>query len=167
MIALVLEFLQAAILPLSWSQLAAAVFCGTLLGAERQVRGRPAGIRTAIMICLGSEIFVHLSGTIDGPSSDGTRVLGQVVTGVGFLGAGVMIARGSTVIGVTSASVIWVMAAVGAIIGLGYVSAAITVTVFTVIVLTVFDFFEHLFGFPEVPLKKKENLIVTEEEKKA
>ncbi len=149
-----LEYLHEVILPLTWAQLGATVLCGVLLGAERQIRGRPAGVRTAIMICLGSEIFVNLSGTVNGPSSDGTRVLGQVVTGVGFLGAGVMLARGSMVIGVTSASVIWVMAAVGATIGLGYVSAAITVTIFTVIVLTLFDYLEHRLGFPEVPLKK-------------
>jgi putative Mg2+ transporter-C (MgtC) family protein len=149
------DFLYAAIFPLTWAQLGASVFCGTLLGAERQIRGRPAGIRTAIMICLGSEIFVHLSSTVDGPSSDGTRVLGQVVTGVGFLGAGVMLARGSMVMGVTSASVIWVMAAVGATIGLGYVSAAISVTIFTVIVLTIFDVLEHTLGFSEIPRKKQ------------
>lgn len=149
------DFLHEAILPLTWLQLGATVFCGFLLGAERQIRGRPAGIRTAIMICLGSEVFVQLSSTIDGPSSDGTRVLGQVVTGIGFLGAGVMLSRGNRVMGVTSASVIWIMAAVGATIGLGYVSAAITLTIFTVIVLTIFDFFEHYFGFPEVPLKER------------
>jgi putative Mg2+ transporter-C (MgtC) family protein len=149
-----LEFLHASILPLTWEQLGATVLCGTLLGAERQIRGRPAGVRTAIMICLGSMMFVNLSGTVDGPSSDGTRVLGQVVTGVGFLGAGVMLARGSMVMGVTSASVIWVMAAVGATIGLGFVSAAITITLFTVVVLTFFDYIENLFGFPEIPLKK-------------
>jgi len=150
-----LEYLQQAILPLSWIQIGAAFLCGAILGTERQIRGRPAGVRTAIMICLGSELFVQLGTTINGPGSDGTRVLGQVVTGIGFLGAGVMLARGSMVVGVTSAALIWVMAAVGAAIGLGFVSAAITVTLVTVFALVVLDFVENRLGFPEVILKVK------------
>lgn len=108
-----LEFIINAVHPLSWTQLIAAILCGGLLGIERQVRGRPAGIRTSIMICLGSEVFVHLGTTFQGSGADPSRVLGQVVNGIGFLGAGVMLARGSMVMGVTSASVIWMMAAVG------------------------------------------------------
>lgn len=158
-----LEYLIEAILPLTWSQIGAAILCGGLLGTERQARGRPAGVRTAMMICLGSEIFVHLSTTIDGPGADGTRVLGQVVTGIGFLGAGVMLARGSMVMGVTSASVIWIMAAVGAIIGLGYVSSAISVTILVVLTLVVVDYIENALGFPEIILKVKKNGIKNSE----
>ncbi len=150
-----LQFLAESIVPLTWGQVLAAIFCGTILGFERQVRGRPAGIRTSIMICLGSEVFVHLGTSIHGANVDPTRVLGQVVNGIGFLGAGVMLARGSMVMGVTSASVIWMMAAVGSVIGLGYISAAITLTITVIFVLTFFDFLESRLGYSETITKKK------------
>ncbi len=156
-----LEFIAEAILPLTWAQIFAAIFCGTILGFERQARGRPAGIRTSIMICLGSEVFVHLGTSLHGVNADPTRVLGQVVNGIGFLGAGVMLARGSMVMGVTSASVIWMMAAVGSVIGLGHISAAITLTVTVVFVLTFFDFLESRFGYSEPITKKKRVQIET------
>lgn len=156
-----LQFLIDAILPLSWIQIFAAVICGGLLGLERQVRGRPAGVRTSIMICLGSEVFVHLGTTFPTTISDPTRVLAQVVNGIGFLGAGVMLARGSMVMGVTSASVIWMMAAVGAVIGLGFVSAAYTLTFTVLFVLIFFDFLEAKFGISEIPPSKKKTIIET------
>jgi putative Mg2+ transporter-C (MgtC) family protein len=150
-----LDQLIAMIHPLSWTQILTAIMCGGLLGLERQVRGRPAGVRTSIMICLGSEVFVHLGTTFNHPAADPTRVLGQVVNGIGFLGAGVMLARGSMVMGVTSASVIWMMAAVGSVIGLGYVSAAITLTVSVLAILIFFDFLESKFGYSEKITKRK------------
>lgn len=150
-----LEFILSSIHPLSWNQIFAAIFCGGLLGLERQVRGRPAGVRTSIMICLGSEVFVHLGTTFQMPTADPTRVLGQVVNGIGFLGAGVMLARGSMVMGVTSASVIWMMAAVGSVIGLGHVRAAYALTITVLSILVFFDFLEAKFGVSEIPPKKK------------
>lgn len=150
-----MEFLLTAIQPLTWTQIFAAIICGGLLGLERQVRGRPAGVRTSIMICLGSEIFVQLGTTFDLASADPTRVLAQVVNGIGFLGAGVMMARGSMVMGVTSASVIWMMAAVGAVIGLGFVSAAYALTATVLFILIFFDYLEARFGISEIPPKKR------------
>ena len=128
--------------PLSWPQIGAALLCGGIIGLERQIRGRPAGIRTSIMICFGTSLFVQLGQTINGASSDHTRVLGQIITGIGFLGAGVMLARGGLVMGVTSASVIWILAAVGSAIGLGYISAAIVVSIIAVCVLVLVDILE-------------------------
>lgn len=154
-----LEFLIASVAPLTWKQLLTAIFCGALLGLERQARGRPAGIRTSIMICLGSEVFVHLGVALsNGPTADPTRVLGQVVNGIGFLGAGVMLARGSMVMGVTSASVIWMMAAVGSVIGLGFVSAALCLTFTVLFILIFFDFLEARFGISEVSSRKSKNI---------
>ena len=150
-----LDFIIQAIYPLSWVQIGTAMLCGGLLGLERQARGRPVGVRTSIMICLGCEIFVHLGTTISGPGSDPTRVLGQVITGIGFLGAGVMLGRGNYVMGVTSASVIWIMAAVGAVIGLGYISAAITLTIMTITVLLLFDYLESKLGYAEAGRKSR------------
>jgi putative Mg2+ transporter-C (MgtC) family protein len=115
--------------------LATAVFCGGMIGIERQIRGKPIGIRTSILICLGTEIFIRLGASFAGPSVDPTRVLGQVVTGVGFLGAGVILARGESITGVTSAAVVWVLAAIGSAIGLDHLFEAVALAGFTVCIL--------------------------------
>ncbi len=125
-----------------WLGIGVAVLCGGIVGLERQIRGKPAGIRTNILICLGTSIFVQLGATFDGPNVDPTRVLGQVVTGIGFLGAGVIIAREGLVKGVTSAAVIWVLAGIGAMIGFGRFASAIVLAVVTVVILTGLEFFE-------------------------
>jgi putative Mg2+ transporter-C (MgtC) family protein len=71
-----------------WVTLLVAIACGGTIGLERQVRGKPAGLRTAILICPSTALFVHLGRAVASPGMDPTRVLAQVVTGVGFLGAG-------------------------------------------------------------------------------
>jgi putative Mg2+ transporter-C (MgtC) family protein len=111
-----------------WIRVAAAAVCGGALGMERQVRGKPAGIRTSILICLGTHFFVLVGASLDAPGADPSRVLGQVVTGIGFLGAGVILTREGLVMGVTSASVIWMIAAIGAMIGVGYTGTAVAAT---------------------------------------
>lgn len=65
--------------PSFWKTIACAVFTGGLMGLERQLRGKPAGIRTSVLICLGTTIFVYLSHKLGGPGTDPTRVLGQVL----------------------------------------------------------------------------------------
>jgi len=100
-------------------QVGAAIVCGGIVGLERQLRGKSIGIRTSILICLATQVFVGLSVTFESAGADPTRVLGQVVTGVGFLGAGVILARGGAVTGVTSATVVWMLAAIGSTIGVG------------------------------------------------
>lgn len=116
-------------------QLATAVFCGGVIGIERQLRGKAIGIRTSILICLATEEFVRLSVILGGPDTDPTRVLGQVVTGVGFLGAGVILARGGAVTGVTSAAVVWMLAAIGSTIGAGRPADALVLSLLTVAIL--------------------------------
>ena len=126
-----------------WIGIGVAVLCGGLVGFERQIRGKPAGIRTNILICLGSSIFVQLGAAIGGPNADPTRVLGQVAVGIGFLGAGVIIAREGLVKGVTSAAVIWVLAGIGAMVGFGKFVPAIILAVVTVGLLTSIEFLEE------------------------
>jgi putative Mg2+ transporter-C (MgtC) family protein len=128
-----------------WIGIGVAVLCGGIVGFDRQIRGKPAGIRTNILICLGTSIFVQLGAAVGGPNAAPTRVLGQVVTGIGFLGAGVILARGGRVKGVTSASVIWMLAGIGAMIGFGKFTAAVILAVVTVVILTVFEFLEERF----------------------
>ena len=126
-----------------WIGIGIAALCGGIIGFERQIRGKPAGIRTSILICLGTSIFVHLGNTFGGANVDPTRVLGQVVTGVGFLGAGVIIAHEGLVKGVTSAAVIWVLAGIGAMIGFRLFGSALTLSVVTVGILTGVEILEN------------------------
>ncbi|MDX8404906.1 MAG: MgtC/SapB family protein [Mariprofundus sp.] len=77
--------------PELWTAVAVAMACGTTIGFERQLRGKAAGVRTAILISLGTSLFVFMGLHIDSATVDSSRVLGQVVTGIGFLGAGVML----------------------------------------------------------------------------
>lgn len=123
------------LLPVFWVRVGAAALCGALLGLERQLRGKPAGIRTSILICLGTEVFVSIGASFGSETADPTRVLGQVVSGVGFLGGGVILTHQGLVLGLTSAAVIWMLAAIGATIGLGYVLPAITFAAVAALIL--------------------------------
>jgi putative Mg2+ transporter-C (MgtC) family protein len=128
-----------------WLALGVAVLCSTVVGLERQVRGKPVGVRTAILICVSTFVFVKLGATFGGERADPTRVLGQVVTGVGFLGAGVILSRGGVVTGVTTAAVIWILAAIGATIAFGQFLAAGAYALLTVVVLVGVDLLESTF----------------------
>jgi len=119
-----------------WEMIGMALLCGAIVGLERQLRGKPAGVRTSILICTSTSVFIHLGDVAAGTTGDPVRVLGQLVTGVGFLGAGVIMAREGTVTGVTTAAVIWVLAAIGAAIGLRVYLGALVLALLTVGVLT-------------------------------
>ncbi len=128
-----------------WQRIGVAILCGGIIGLERQLRGKPAGMRTSILICLGTQVFVQLGVSLQGPQVDPSRVLAQVVTGIGFLGGGVILTREGLLIGVTSAAVIWVLAAIGAAIGLGQSLTAIILAVLTVAVLVGVELLEATF----------------------
>jgi len=134
------------LVPEFWIRVGVAVLSGGLIGVERQMRGKPVGVRTSILICLGTSIFVELGGLSGSAQADPTRVLGQVVTGVGFLGAGVIISRGGVVIGVTTAAVIWILAAIGACIGLGLYTASVVFSSLTVGLLFGVSVLESVFN---------------------
>jgi putative Mg2+ transporter-C (MgtC) family protein len=101
-----------------------AIFCGALIGIERERKGKPAGFRTNILICLGSCLYMLVSEfifqRIGNGTGDPSRVASQVVTGIGFLGAGTIIQSRGTIIGLTSAATIWVVAGIGLFIGAGF-----------------------------------------------
>jgi len=128
-----------------WLQIGVTLLCAGVIGFERQIRGKPAGIRTSILICLGTEIFVSLGAAFSQPAADPGRVIGQVVTGIGFLGAGVIMSKEGLVKGVTSAAVIWMLAAIGAAIGLGHIAAALALALVTLGVLLGVEFLEVSF----------------------
>lgn len=112
-------------------------FCGLLFGLERQLRAKPFGIRACVLICMGTTLFVYIGQEALTLASDSTRVIGQVISGIGFLGAGAILQKDSLVIGITSAATIWLIAAVGAAIGAGHLGYGIGTTVLGVSLLTI------------------------------
>lgn len=127
-----------------WRHVGTAFLCGAAIGLERQIRGKVAGMRTAILITLGTSFFVTLGGAVVPPDVDPTRVLGQVVTGIGFLGAGVILSRGDRIVGVTTAAVIWVLASIGSLIGFGHLTGAMVGTLLALLVLVGVEGLEKL-----------------------
>ena len=122
-----------------------AVLCGFVIGFERQWWGKPAGIRTSILVCVGAYTYITLANFYQAEVG-GIRVLGSLITGVGFLGAGMMLSKEGIVQGVTSASIIWILAAIGSLIGFGNYAAAISVTVITLITLIGINLLERAFN---------------------
>ncbi len=104
-----------------WRQVAIAAVCGAAIGLERQLRGKPMGVRTGILICAATSLFVLFGTQLADLQGDPSRIIGQVVVGIGFLGAGVIFNRGPTVQGLTTASLIWLLGAIGSAAGLGVV----------------------------------------------
>src|SRR4051812_16434932 len=112
------------------AQVSIAFVIGAVLGLEREFRSKPAGFRTMILICVGSCLYTILSkeaaGSVD-------RIASNIVTGIGFIGAGVIFKEGITVNGLTTAALIWTTAALGMAIGFHNYPLAIVVSVIVVI----------------------------------
>lgn len=132
--------------PFSWTAIGAAVMCGVIVGIERQVRGKPVGIRTSSLIVLGTYLFVAIALISASESTDPSRIIGQVVTGIGFLGAGVMLAKEGVVVGVTSAATIWSLAALGVCIAVVGELVAIKLAIVVVLILHGVDLLEMYFS---------------------
>lgn len=111
--------------------LTAAFVLGVLIGAERQYRQRTAGLRTTALVALGAAAFVDLAMRLDG-ASGAIRVIAYVVSGIGFLGAGVIMKEGMNVRGLNTAATLWCSAAVGACAGADMVAEAALITVFVI-----------------------------------
>lgn len=106
---------------------ALAAVLGAVVGAERQLRSRNAGVRTNALVALGAALFVVMGAhAFAGPEADPTRVAAQVASGVGFLGAGVIMKQGASISGLNSAATLWAAAAVGALAGGGLWALAAT-----------------------------------------
>jgi putative Mg2+ transporter-C (MgtC) family protein len=110
---------------------AAALVLGALIGAERQYRQRTAGLRTNALVALGAAAFVDLAQRLAG-NAEAIRVISYVVSGIGFLGAGVIMKEGMNVRGLNTAATLWCSAAVGAAAGTDMVAEAATLTVFVI-----------------------------------
>jgi putative Mg2+ transporter-C (MgtC) family protein len=110
-------------------RLATALVCGSVIGAERQWRQRTAGLRTYSLVSIGASLFILLA-PLTGAEAEATRIAAQVISGVGFLGAGVLMRTGLSVYGLNTASTIWCSAAIGVLSGSGFFAAAIVGTGF-------------------------------------
>ena len=121
--------------------LLATLLCG-LIGAEREYRSKSAGLKTMMMIGLGAALFTILSIKIGPTSQD--RIASNIVTGIGFLGAGVIFKEENRVKGLTTACIIWIVAAIGMAVGSGYYEQAIGVTGVVLLALIVFPFIEEM-----------------------
>jgi len=120
----------------------AAMLAGALVGLERSYRGRAAGLRTYALVCMGSALLISVSDYITYEPSRGaadvTRVIQGIVTGIGFLGAGVIVKEGLSVRGLTTAASVWVVSAVGVVFGsglylLGAIAAGLTLILLSVL----------------------------------
>lgn len=114
-------------------QLVLATVLGGLIGLERERKGKPAGLRTNILICIGAATFTHLSVSLG--HGDPGRIAAQVLTGVGFIGAGTILHTRGAVTGLTSAATIWVVSAIGMALGMGLYYEAIGTTALVMAVL--------------------------------
>ena len=128
------------------AKLLVAILAGGAIGLERELRGKPAGLRTNILICLGSALLMDLSMRIAiDYNGDPGRIAAQVVTGIGFLGAGTILHTRGTITGLTSAATIWVVAAIGLTSGAGYEFEALAATITVMFVLRGLGWFEGRF----------------------
>lgn len=125
-----------------------AVICGGLIGLERELKNKPAGIKTNILICIGSALYTSVSLLIstklsdNGYLGDPARVAAQIVTGIGFLGGGTIIQTRGTILGLTTAATIWVVAAIGICIGIGYWDVGVATSITVIVILVLSNVFE-------------------------
>jgi putative Mg2+ transporter-C (MgtC) family protein len=112
-----------------------AVVCGAAVGLERQLKHKPAGLRTNILICLGAAVFTVISRQMAEGQDSITRIAAQIVTGVGFLGAGAVIQDRGGIHGLTTAATIWLVASIGMACGAKQYYLAIITTVLAIVVL--------------------------------
>ncbi len=122
-----------------------AAACGAAVGWEREWRHKPAGLRTYMLVAMGSAAFtvaalryaLHPAADVGDVALDPTRVIQGIVGGIGFLGAGAILHSGGSVEGLTTAAGVWVMGAIGVACGLGYYDIAITTTLLSVFIVGV------------------------------
>jgi uncharacterized membrane protein YhiD involved in acid resistance len=128
-----------------------SVFCGGMIGLERELKQKPAGIKTNMLICLGSCLFTSVSILMatrlsdQGHYGDPTRIAAQIVSGIGFLGGGAILHARGIVVGLTTAATIWVVAAVGVCIGLGYPGVGVTASLTVLLILVGTSWIEEVF----------------------
>ena len=128
------------------AQVVVAIVLGGLIGIERELRDKPAGFRTIVLICVGACIFTIVSDLSGGLDQQRTRIAAQIVSGIGFLGAGAILRDRASVLGMTTAATIWAVAAIGVAVGFGHFALATLGTLSILVALLIFDFVEQWIG---------------------
>ena len=124
-------------------KLVLAAILGGIIGVEREIRDKPAGLRTNILICVGSTLFMSISTKVAQLlGGDPTRIAAQIISGIGFLGAGAVLHSHGFVLGLTTAATIWVVAGVGMALGSGMYLVAVFTTVMSLLTLYFLSFIE-------------------------
>ena len=136
-------------------RLGAAAVLGGLIGFERELHGKVAGFRTYSLVALGSALImlvsIHIFEVYKGITSvDPSRIAAQVISGIGFLGAGTIIRSGTSIKGLTTAAGLWTASGIGLACGLGYFRAAFFATVITIFVLVAFSWVGRRLGARDV-----------------
>jgi putative Mg2+ transporter-C (MgtC) family protein len=129
-----------------------AALLGGCIGLEREMRHKPAGLRTNMFICFGAAFFTILSFRYSEGTLDRTRIAAQIITGIGFLGAGAIIHSEGTVSGITTAATIFVVASIGMAVGGGEYLSAIFATLVILVALTLLGRFETSFNFKNLTM---------------
>jgi putative Mg2+ transporter-C (MgtC) family protein len=117
-------------------KLVLAAVLGGCVGIERQMWEKPAGLRTNMLICVGTTLFMTISLKVGALYGDSTRIAAQIITGIGFLGAGAVLHSHGFVLGLTTAATIWVVAGVGMAVGAGFYGTAVFATLLSLATLT-------------------------------
>jgi putative Mg2+ transporter-C (MgtC) family protein len=133
-------------------RLLTACLLGGLVGLEREIKRKAAGVRTNLLICMGSAFFTLLSAVLAGDSADKSRVASNIVQGIGFLGAGLILHNRSRVSGLTSAATVFVVASIGMACGAGLYAAALVATLIVVLALEGVGFLERRANLKMYPL---------------
>lgn len=141
-----------------------ALGLGLLIGLEREFRQHPAGLRTNALVCVGSALFMSLTFLLNDVGSP-TRIASYIISGIGFLGGGVIIKQGVNIRGMNTAATLWCSAAVGALCGAGHWGFAMTGTFTILLVHLIFrpvsNWFLHLDRFSEEEIVFKINVVIT------
>jgi len=125
-----------------------AILCGGLIGLERELKNKAAGMKTNILICIGAALYTSVSlltslaHSSEGYFGDPSRIAAQIVSGIGFLGAGTIIQARGTIVGLTTAATIWVVAAIGICVGIGHFDIAVACSVLVIMVMVATSMFE-------------------------
>ncbi len=135
----------------------AATLCGAVIGLEREVSRKPAGLRTNVLICIGAAVFTIFSNHFAENADSASRITAQIISGIGFLGAGAIIRESGAVQGLTTAATIWLIASIGMACGAGFYMLASIATVLTLIVL-------FILGILEKQIRKRRKLSKSEDQ---
>lgn len=141
------------------SRIGMAALAGLIIGMEREMKGKSAGLKTNALVAIGSAVFVLLSLEFRGEEYvDTTRVIGQIVTGIGFIGAGTIIQRGGNVSGLTTAATIWCSAGAGCLAAMDMYKELIIVGIFILVINFVFSYLAKKFNWETQKKDDDENV---------